>query len=34
MGYIYFCQNKINGHGYVGQTRRSLWERKKLAFEV
>lgn len=29
MGYIYYCENMINHKGYVGQTTRSLEERKK-----
>lgn len=29
MGYIYYCKNLINNKGYVGQTTRTLEERKK-----
>lgn len=33
MGYIYFCQNKINGFGYVGQTTRTMEARRKEHFK-
>lgn len=29
MGYIYYCKNLINNKGYVGQTTRTLEERKR-----
>lgn len=32
MGYIYYCKNLVNNKGYVGQTKRTLSERKKEHF--